>query len=249
MVFTFVPIPPFIALTIVSILQRKGSPWRLGIQLGLLVVAQYLISQEVLVDVAILTFRCSRVRRPSPSAENPRDGPCDGPACLGRAPRYRRAVGLSRLDAGSWSSAFNGAAFPSMNPYTNDLLSFFVPGPLQKVSFGMRSLGNRLMVGPNPANSALFLIGSNPTEFDGYIGVLVLVLAGFLVWRSRRSPRMQLATVLFLVAAVLSLGPYLVVDARSTHLPLPFLLLAHSPCWGSSCLLDSPWKCSRAWQQ
>ena len=41
-------------------------------------------------------------------------------------------------------------AYPVENPYTNDLLSFFVPGPLQMVSFGMRSLGYRLMAGPNP---------------------------------------------------------------------------------------------------
>ncbi len=64
---TFAPLPPFIALTIVSILQRKGSPWRLGIQLGLLVVAQYLISQEVLVDIAIISFAalvCFALRYP-----------------------------------------------------------------------------------------------------------------------------------------------------------------------------------------
>jgi hypothetical protein len=51
----FVPIPPFIALTVVSILQRRGSPRRLGIQLGLLVEAQYLISPEVLTMVAFFT--------------------------------------------------------------------------------------------------------------------------------------------------------------------------------------------------
>ena len=36
-------------------------------------------------------------------------------------------------------------------------------------------------------------------------------------------------SVLLLVAAVFSLGPYLDIDARATHLPLPFLLLAHVP--------------------
>ncbi len=70
---------------------------------------------------------------------------------------------------------------------------------------------------------------TNPVEFDGFIGVAVLALSGFLVWRSRRSPRMQLATVLFLGTAVLTLGPYLVIDAHWTGLPLPFLLLTHIP--------------------
>jgi peptidoglycan/LPS O-acetylase OafA/YrhL len=51
----FVPLPPFIALTVVSILQRRGSPLRLGIQLGLLVTAQYLISPEITAIVGVLT--------------------------------------------------------------------------------------------------------------------------------------------------------------------------------------------------
>jgi hypothetical protein len=233
LVFTFVPIPPFIALTIVSILQRKGSSWRLGVQLALLVVAQYFISQEVLVDVAIITFGalvCVALRSPHRVQE------------MGRAMVRPALVALPvtaallaypvwMLTAGPGHSTT--LAYPVKNPFTNDLLSFFVPGPLQKVSFGMGSLGNRIMAGPNAVRYLGFSVGSNAIEFDGYIGVVVLALAGFLVWRSRRSPRMQLATVLFLVAAVLSLGPYLDIDARSTHVPLPFLLLVHVPLVGN----------------
>ncbi len=43
----FMPVPPFIALTVASILGHQGPPRRLGIQLGLLLCAQYLISPEV----------------------------------------------------------------------------------------------------------------------------------------------------------------------------------------------------------
>ncbi len=234
LIFTFVPIPPFIALTIVSILRGRGSPWRLGVQLGLLVVAQYFISQEVLVDVAILTFAglvCVALRYPRRIQE------------IGGA--MVRPVGVAlpiiaallaypvwMLTAGPQHSTT--LVYPLKNPFTNDLLSFLVPGPLQKVSLGMRSLGNQLMAGPNPARVFSAAVGNNPVEFDGYIGVVVLVLAGFLVWRSRYSPRMQLASLLFLVAAILSLGPYLVIDAHSTHLPLPFLLLAHVPLVGNA---------------
>jgi hypothetical protein len=229
LVFTFVVIPPFIALTIVSILQRKGSPWRLGIQLGLLVVAQYFISQEVLVDVAILTLAalvCVAFRHPQRILE------------MGRAMVRPVVVALPlvavllayplwMLVAGPQHSTVVESSLGS--PFRNDLLSFVVPGPLQKVTFGMRALGNRLMLGPNPVRLGPYLVGSNPVEVDGYIGVLIVALVVFLVWRSRRSARMQLASVLFVVAALLSLGPYLVVDARLTHLPLPFLLLAHIP--------------------
>jgi len=226
-VFTFVPIPPFIALTIVSILQRKGSPWRLGIQLGLLVVAQYLICQEVLVDTAIVSVAalvCVAVRHPRKIPESAR---AMGRPLLVALPLVAvlLAYPVWMLVAGPQhaTSSANGV----VNPFHNDLLSFFVPGPLQRVSFGMRSLGNRVMLGPHP--HGIVPMANDPVDFDGFIGVAVLALSGLLVWRSRRSPRMQLATVLFLGTAVLSLGPYLVIDARSTGLQLPFLLLTHIP--------------------
>ena len=68
----FVPLPPFIALTVASILQNRGSPRRLGVQLGLLVAAQYLISPEVLAIVAILTVVavvCVAIRHPAECPE------------------------------------------------------------------------------------------------------------------------------------------------------------------------------------
>jgi hypothetical protein len=66
--FVFVPLPPFIALTVVTIFECRGSPRRLGIQLGLLVTAQYLISQEILASVAIITIvamACAAIRFPA----------------------------------------------------------------------------------------------------------------------------------------------------------------------------------------
>ena len=44
----FVPVLPFIAWTLVSIVRGSGSPMRLGLQLGLLIVAQYMIFVDVL---------------------------------------------------------------------------------------------------------------------------------------------------------------------------------------------------------
>jgi hypothetical protein len=67
------------------------------------------------------------------------------------------------------------------------------------------------------------------TEAGGYIGIPTLLIVGVLAWRSRQSFRMQLAILLLLGAALFSLGPYLAVDGRQTHFPLPFLLLDHLP--------------------
>jgi hypothetical protein len=226
-VFTFAPIPPFIALTIVSILQRKGSPWRLGIQLGLLVVAQYFISQELLADTAVVVFVALvfvALRYPRRIREFAR--------AMGRPLLIALPIVAGLLAYPVWMLAdgpqHTSRAAPVVNGFHNDLLTFVVPGPLQHVSLGMRSLGDRLTLGLVPQVTQL-LTGSNPIEIDGYIGIAVIALSAFLVWRSRRSPRMQLAAALFLGSAVLSLGPFLVIDGRSTHVSLPFLVLAHIP--------------------
>ena len=208
----FVPLPPFIAFTVASILQRRGSPRWLGVQLGLLVAAQYLIEPEVCTVVAIFTIAavaCVAIREPA----NLRQMAHPAGIALG-VTAVLLAYPVWLLLAGP--QHFTGAATPIANPYHNDLLSFVVPGPLQRVPLGMRSLGTRL-------------VGSRPDEAGGYLGVPLLILTGILAWYSRRSPRMRLAVLLLLGAALLSLGPYLAVDGRLTHIPLPFLLLDHLP--------------------
>ena len=213
---TFAPLPPFIALTIVSILRGSGSPTRLGVRLGLLVVAQYLISPEVLATVGLFTvgaLTCVAISRRIEVAEMAR--------------RLWEPVGIAlvlmavllaypiwMLLAGP--QHFTGS-LPTTNGYHTDLLNALVPGPEQRVSLGMRSLGARLD------------FQTNSTEAGGYIGAPLLVLAGFFLWRSRRSPRMQLAAVLLLAAVVLSFGPSLFVEGHQTNIPLPFLILDHLP--------------------
>ena len=213
----FVPLPPFIAMTVVSILQRRGSPRRLGIQFGLLVAAQYLISPEVLAVVAVLTVvgvLCVVVRQPSAVSELARAAAVPVAFAIGVAvilliyPFWMMFAGPQH---------FAGPTFPLLNGIRNDTLSFVVHGPMQRVSLGLEPHWEGIMA------------VSSPTEAGGYIGIPVLILLGFFIWRSRRSPRMQLTTVLFIVAAVLSLGPYLTFDGRATHFPLPFLVLAHLP--------------------
>ncbi len=213
----FVPLPPFIALTVASLLQRRGSPRRLGIQLGLLLAAQYLISQEVLTIVVILLFValvCVALRYPANLTEMLRT--LWRPACIALVmvgvllayPVWMMLAGPQHI---------TGPTFPTLNPYHNDLYSFVAPGPLQRVSLGMRSLGTRLIP------------GADPSEANGYVGIPLLILAGGFAWHSRRSPRSQLALSLLVVSALLSLGPHLAIDGRLTRIPLPYLVLDHIP--------------------
>jgi hypothetical protein len=213
----FVPLPPLIALTVASILQNQGSPWALGIRLGLLVTAQYLIAPEVLASVTMFIVAavvCVGLRNPAQVPEMVRTA--------SRATALAIAVAAVLLAYPVWMiiggpDHFTGPPFATTNLFHNDLLSFFAPGPLQRVSLGMRSIGNRLASGPGA------------TEAGGYIGIPVVVLTGILAWRSRRSLRMQLALVLLFGAALLSLGPHLAINGRLTAVPLPFVVVDHIP--------------------
>jgi hypothetical protein len=213
----FLPLPPFIALTVASILQRQGSPRRLGIRLGLLMSAQYLIAPEVAATVAILAFVAVAflaIRDPAHFREMAHRS--SGPAAIAVVvAAVLLAYPVWMLMAGPQHVA--GRTWPAVNPYHNDLLSFVVPGPLQRVSLGMRALGTHLAA------------NSGATEADGYIGGPILILAGWLAWRSRRRVRMQLAVFLLFVTALLTLGPHLAIDGRMTRFPLPFWLLDHLP--------------------
>ena len=69
----FCPLPPFIAFTVASIVQRRGSPVRLGITTGLLLAAQYLCSQEIFTTVVLLigwALLCLAARHPGGSARS-----------------------------------------------------------------------------------------------------------------------------------------------------------------------------------
>lgn len=215
MTLVFVPVPPFIALVVVSIVQGNGSRLWHGIILGLLVTAQFLISPEVLATVVILiafALFCAAIRYRGNLLAILRRTIV--PACVAIAiSTALLAYPLWMMVAGP--ERFRGPVQGFGNPYFNDLLSFAVPGPLQRVAPGMRSLGVRL--------------APNGSEFGGYIGLPVLLIASLFAFRSRCSSRMQLCVLLVCTAGLISLGPYLSVNGHLSHFPLPYLLLSKIP--------------------
>lgn len=210
----FTPFPPFIAYAVVSIVQRRGSTVRLGIVTGLLLAGQYLCSQEIFTTVVLLVgwgLLLAALRRPRRVGRTLRN--CWRPSAIAGV------VMLAVLAFPVWMLQFGperykGTAQRQVNPFHNDLLSFVVPGPLQRVGLGLRST---------------LPVTSNPSEIGGYAGIGVLALAAVFVWRSRRSQRMQLAVGVLAGAALLSLGPRLQVHGHLTSVPLPFALLDHVP--------------------
>ncbi len=216
LVLVFAPWPPLIALTLVQIVEQRDPRVRLGVQLGLLVVAQFLTEPEVLTTVAIVAgvgLLATVVRHPSGAREVARR--LVAPVAVGGGlAAVLLAYPLWMIVAGP--QHYTGAAQGTVNPYVNDLFSFVAPGPLQHLSFGLGALGRRVVAG-------------NAFESGGYLGIPVLALAGLVAWRSRRRGRTQLALVCTASSAVLSLGPYLSVAGHRTSVPLPFVVLTHVP--------------------
>lgn len=217
---TFLPLPPLIAATVVSIIQHRAISWRRGLQLGVLISAQYLIMPEIAAFVVIMGLAAvafAAIRRLALARELAM--PVASTALIaGFVTLVLLAYPLWMLVAGP--QHVPTPPHPPNNPYDeNDLLNFFVPGPTQRISFGMGSLSARV---------DHLLIAEN-----SYIGIPVLLVVGYLVYRSRHVPRVQLTSALLLLSALLTLGPHLVVDGHSTRIPLPFLILDHVPFFDS----------------
>jgi hypothetical protein len=213
---TFIPLPPLIAATVVSIFQRRTVSWRLGVLLGVLFSAQYMIMPEVAAYCIILgaaAIAFVAIRRPALVRELAK--PAAWSALIaGFVTLVLLAYPVWTLVAGPQHVAT--PPHPPGNPYDeNDLLNFFVPGPTQAISFGMGSLTAR--------------VDRLLTAENSYIGIPVLLVVGYLVYRARRVPRVQLSLALLLLSALLTLGPHLVVDGHNTRFPLPFLILDHIP--------------------
>ena len=214
----FIPVPPLIALTIEEILHRRGNPRWLGIQLGALVVVQWLISPEVLGDVVILSIAALvwiALRNPATWRTMARDALEPMAIAIGVV-AVALAYPLWMLLAGPQRYVGPVAA---LNADHYDLLSFVIPGPLQRVSFGL----------PSQWGGALNTDGYVQIENGGYIGIPLLLITAVLAWRSRHRARTQLTIVLLAVSGVLSLGSSLYVAGKATHIPLPFVVIEHLP--------------------
>ena len=217
----FVALVPLIVLVLVELAKAPTHPVRLGVILALLVVAQFFVSPEVLVTSLLL---CAV----GVLGAGIRQAVRDRAALVRQATPMVLGLAVAALIAGvllaypAWFELagphhFVGSAQGPHNPYRADLYDFIVPSPYQWLApGGLRAWGLRLT----------HLVG---IEDGAYLGVPVLLLAAWTVWRSRAATRTQLAVVVGLAAAVLSLGSHLVVDGHATGIPLPFLLVAHLP--------------------
>jgi hypothetical protein len=186
-------LPPVILLLLDEIVRvQRRPPALLGAALAAMCVAQFFVSEEVLVVTGLTSFVLLAIA----ASLWPRQS----------LTRVRRAAGALLIAGGLFAAAvawpvyfqlrgpqhITGATHPQ-NVFVNDLLGFWVPSQMQWLA------PNRLL-----RVSAGF--SGNYSEWDSYLGVPLSLLLAYVAVRWWRSGWARLATLSGAVVAILSLG-------------------------------------------
>jgi len=218
LVVLFVPPIVLVVLHEITVAQAHG-PVRDGLLLGLLLALQYYISPEVLAMTVVVAVV--------------------GVALLA-ALRWRRVqdrIGHTALAAGVAALVCAAAlAYPVWMATRGPQHVTGPPHPLSGLSIFPGDLlgpvlptSNQLLAPHALAVHANALVGNNVDENGMYLGVpLVIVLAVF-AWVYRRRRAILWFVLMAVVAAILALGPQLVVDTHHTGVPLPAWVLGRLP--------------------
>ena len=208
--------PPVMLVLLDEILVRQRAPalW-LGVALGVLAAAQLLTAEELLAS-ELLVATCAlallallyprRVRAHAPYAVK----------ALGAA----AAVGLL-LVAWPLREQFLGPEHPHTpiqrpGVAVTDLANFVVPTGLQRfTSCAAVALSSHF--------------AGNGTERDGYLGVPLLLLLGWVAVRWWRRPLVRIASLLALALAIASLGSRLHIAGHVTAVRLPWRIIQAIP--------------------
>jgi hypothetical protein len=213
---TFLFTAPLLLIVLDRLLVEQRAPaWRDGLWLGLLLAAQLLISEELLVmeavaaAVGVVVLVILSPRQVPSRFRHALAGTVMGgcvAAALSAVPLMVQFLGPDRL---------NGNLHPS-GIYVADLWNFVVPTQMSAWS--------------SPSSLAVTLhFTGNYTEWGSFIGppLLAFLVAAVLLCRRRKLAWVALAVSG--VAAVLSLGPSLHVAGRVTGVTLPWNLLGGAP--------------------
>lgn len=213
---TFLVLVPvgFLLIDDLLVRQRRAS-WVTGAGLGAVLAAQFLISQEVLATMALCAVVALLVLAVMRPAEARRRAPyvvrglcATGVVALVLCawPLWMMLRGPGRIGSGKIHS----------DPYYTDLAEFVRPTSLQQFASSW-------------AGNGAHVWGRYVHEWNGYLGIPLLVLVGYIVWCYRSRFVVKALAIVAAAVALLSLGPDLRLDGRLTGIPLPFRLMEQLP--------------------
>jgi hypothetical protein len=203
---------PFLVWQVLR-LREPGRIWRGGITLGLLIVLQTFLNEEILLFTAltlgffVLAYAIMRRRE-----------------AVRVARHFLAGLGVAALVSGTLLAyplyfqftgpgSYHGQPFLA-DEYVTDLLSLG--------AFARQSLAGNVQV-------AEWLSASVTEEntFFGPAGLVMIVVAAVMLWR--RSPAARAAVIAGLVLLIMSMGSWVQVAQQKTPIPLPFGLISHLP--------------------
>src|ERR1700737_456759 len=231
--------PPLMLLVVDDLFVRQGRrATRYGVALGLLAAVQLLLWEELLLVEALIGAIGLKVLLTLTVAARP-----SVPLSTIIEQRWRYAarglaavlITLALLAGGPLAIQFfgpravHGAAWPP-NQFVIDLLAFFTPTPLQ-------ALAPRFATELTPHFRATIY------EWSGYLGIPLIALLGYAtvsLWGKRQPalPASAIArlsrpallgsifAVIWLLVALLSMGPLINVAGRTSPLPVALIALA-----------------------
>ncbi|HEY1179905.1 MAG TPA: hypothetical protein VGF17_27430 [Phytomonospora sp.] len=211
--FTAMVLVPLIVNQILR-LREPGRTWRGGITLGLLIVVQMFIGEEIVFLIAlfmmVFTVFYAFIRWDDVREWIPRYVKGLGVAAV---------IGLALLAYPLWYQFFGPQSYVGIpwaaRAFEADLASYValptgsIAGTLQPPGFSLRH---------------------NPTEENTFYGWgLALLVVVFAVWLWRRHPALRAAVLTCLVFMLFSFGPEVKINGWWTGIPGPYSLVEHVP--------------------
>jgi hypothetical protein len=202
---------PFIVWQVLR-LREPGRIVRGGILLGLLIVLQVFLNEEVLLFTALalgaFVIAYAALRRPEVTEVAGRFA-----AGLGVA----AGVSLALLAYPLWFQ------FAGPQSYTGQP---FEPGEFVTDLLSLGAYARQSLAGNGVIARAL---SASPTEDNTFFGVPMLILLGVMVARLWRHAAARATAIAGLVMLVVSMGPELRIAGWDTGVPLPFALVSRVP--------------------
>jgi hypothetical protein len=206
-------VPPLMLLVFDEILIRQRRPARwMGLLLGVLAAAQFLIAEELLASEA-LTSVLGIALLATLFPEQIRARRRHALAALGLAAAILFAVASIPVAFQFFGPQRVLGAVQIRNTYVSDLLGFVVPTAQQQFA-------------PRAAVWLTESFSGYSSEWDAYLGFPLIALLAYVGVRFWPRPVVRIASTLLLVLAVLSLGATLHVAGITTVLPVGALALA-----------------------
>ena len=199
-----------------ALVRQRLKPWLLGVLIAGLGILQFFIFEEIFVSeivaagVLILVLACF----------NPRQ-------VRNRAPYVLKTLGVAAALIAvviAYPAVVVQLRGPNRlvgythNPelFVTDLLNLVVPTSTQ-------------LIAPSWATNISSAFTGNISEWDGYLGLPLLVLVAVVVARHWRQPMVRTSIVVAAVITVLSLGAHLHVNGKQLHVPLPWWIPSRLP--------------------